>query len=67
MFVGVCLVACASLVSLGPIALVCGLLLVWSGIVKIIVLRIWHKTLTNPLHPDQRVARDHLARPPSMP
>jgi hypothetical protein len=41
---------------LGPIALVCGVLLLWSGIVKAIVLRIWHTTLSAPsaLEPDRR-------------
>jgi hypothetical protein len=34
--------------GIGPIALVCGVLLVWSGIVKVIVLRVWQKTLHAP-------------------
>jgi len=31
---------------LGSIALICGVLLLWSGIVKVIVLRIWRSSLT---------------------
>ena len=31
-----------------PVAMVCGILLLWSGIVKIIVLRIWRTTLKAP-------------------
>jgi hypothetical protein len=31
---------------LGTIALVCGVLLLWSGVVKVIVLRIWQSSLT---------------------
>ena len=31
--------------GLGPVALVCGVLLVWSGIVKLVVLRVWRATL----------------------
>jgi hypothetical protein len=34
--------------GIGPIALVCGVLLLWSGIVKVIVLRVWQKTLQAP-------------------
>ena len=41
-------------VGLGPIALVCGVLLVWSGIVKVIVLRVWQKTLPAPEPTDQQ-------------
>jgi hypothetical protein len=64
--VGVSLAIAASSMSLGPIALVCGLLLLWSGIVKVVVLRIWQKELTNPSSPNQRVVRDRLAQPPSL-
>jgi hypothetical protein len=35
------------LVGLGPVALIGGVLLVWSAIVKVIVLRIWHGTLAS--------------------
>jgi hypothetical protein len=38
---------------LGPIAFVCGVLLLWSGIVKAIVLRIWRTTLSSAYAPDQ--------------
>ena len=65
--VGISLVAAAFMATLGAIALVCGLLLIWSGIVKIIVLRIWQKTLANPSSMNQRVERDRLAQPPTLP
>jgi hypothetical protein len=45
---GVVLIAGSGAAGLGPIALVCGVLMLWSGLVKAIVLRIWHTTL----HPD---------------
>ena len=45
---GSVLIAGGAVAGLGPIALVCGVLLVWSGIVKAIVLRIWHTTLSTP-------------------
>ncbi|HLL51629.1 MAG TPA: hypothetical protein VK356_13250 [Thermomicrobiales bacterium] len=32
--------------GMGPIAFVCGVLLLWSGIIKIVVLRIWRGTLS---------------------
>ena len=38
--------------GMGPIAIVCGVLLLWSGIVKVIVLRIWRATL--PPHDSSR-------------
>jgi hypothetical protein len=63
---GISLAAAAFIISLGPIALVCGLLLIWSGIVKIIVLRIWQNTLANRTETNQRVVRDRLAQPPGM-
>lgn len=34
-----------TLLGFGPIALVCGVLLIWSGIVKVVVLRVWRATL----------------------
>lgn len=40
-------------VGLGPIALVCGVLLVWSGIVKVIVPRVWRATLESPPAPER--------------
>jgi hypothetical protein len=50
---GVVLIVGSMLVGFGPIALVCGVLLIWSGIVKAVVLRIWHWTLSSPSAPDQ--------------
>ncbi len=47
--------------GLGPIALVCGVLMLWSGIVKAIVLRIWHTTLNSDSAPD-RTRRDRRFR-----
>lgn len=38
--------------GLGPIAFVCGVLMLWSGIVKAIVLRIWRATLNPGSDPD---------------
>jgi xanthine/uracil permease len=37
----------AGAVALGPVALIAGVLLVWAGIVKVIVLRIWQKTIVS--------------------
>lgn len=42
---GALLVLGSVLAGLGPVALVGGVLLVWSGIVKVVVLRIWRATL----------------------
>jgi hypothetical protein len=42
---GIAIAAAGTVAGLGPIALVCGVLLVWSGIVKVIVLRIWQAHL----------------------
>ena len=61
---GVSLVAAAFFAGQGPIALVCGLLLLWSGVVKVVVLRIWQKTLANPIRPSQRPVSEQLAQPP---
>jgi hypothetical protein len=52
---GVALAAASALAGLGPIALVCGVLLVWSGVVKVIVLRIWQANL--PQDPVDEVPR----------
>ncbi len=43
--VGLVLVVAGIIGALAPIALVLGLLSLWSGIVKLIVLRIWQRTL----------------------
>jgi len=64
--VGAGLVAASFLAGTGPIALVCGLLLIWSGIVKIIVLRIWQRTLADAIETSQPLVRDQLAQPPGM-
>jgi hypothetical protein len=45
MFAGVVLITGSVAAGLGPIGMVCGVLMLWSGIVKAIVLRIWHGTL----------------------
>jgi hypothetical protein len=42
---GIVLTLGAILLGLGPIALVCGVLLIWSGIVKVVVLGVWRATL----------------------
>jgi hypothetical protein len=49
---GVALIAGSGTAGFGPIALVCGILMLWSGIVKAIVLRIWHTTLSSDSAPD---------------
>ena len=53
--------------GLGPVALVCGVLLLWSGIIKIIVLRIWRETLRH--HPSSGVAgfNDGTQTAPELP
>jgi hypothetical protein len=43
--IGVALVLGGIIAGLGPVALVCGVLLLWSGVVKVIVLRIWRGTI----------------------
>jgi hypothetical protein len=52
MIVGVLLVAGSVAMGMGPIAFVCGALLLWTGIVKAIVLRIWRTTLSAEPVPD---------------
>jgi hypothetical protein len=44
--VGVVLLAGSIAIGFGPIAFVCGALMLWTGIVKAIVLRIWRTTLS---------------------
>jgi hypothetical protein len=46
MIVGALLVTGSVVMGLGPIAFVCGALTLWTGIVKVIVLRIWRTTLS---------------------
>jgi hypothetical protein len=50
--VGVLLISGSVIAGLGPIALVCGALFLWSGVVKVIVLRIWRTTLNAASAPD---------------
>jgi hypothetical protein len=50
--IGLVLVAGSVAIGLGPIAFVCGALLLWTGIVKAIVLRIWRTTLSPEPAPD---------------
>ena len=45
--VGIALIFGSIVAGLGPIALICGALLLWSGVVKAIVLRIWRTTLNS--------------------
>jgi hypothetical protein len=57
--VGVVLVAGSVAIGLGPIAFVCGALMLWTGIVKAIVLRIWRTTLSpDPIPDGTRHTRD---------
>jgi hypothetical protein len=49
---GIALIAGSGTAGFGPIALVCGILMLWSGIVKVIVLRIWQTTLSSDSAPD---------------
>ena len=59
---GIALVLGGAAAGMGPVALVCGVLLFWSGLVKVVVLRIWRATLDA----DPSSARDSLdARPRS--
>jgi hypothetical protein len=44
--VGIALTVGTIVGHLGSIALICGMLLLWSGIVKVIALRIWRSSLT---------------------
>ena len=55
--VGVALISGGVVAGLGPLAFVCGALLLWSGLVKAVVLRIWHSTLNSASAPD-KVQRD---------
>jgi hypothetical protein len=46
------LISSSVVAGLGPIAMICGVLLLWSGVVKAIVLRIWRTTLNGASAPD---------------
>jgi hypothetical protein len=64
---GLALVLGGLATGLGPFLLVGGVLLIWSALVKAIVLRIWHATLGSPplagfQRPDTR-ARSSLGQP----
>jgi hypothetical protein len=52
---GLVLAIGGAVLGFGPVALICGVLLVWSGIVKVVVLRVWKSTL--PPGPPPRPAR----------
>jgi threonine dehydrogenase-like Zn-dependent dehydrogenase len=65
---GVALIGTGALLGAGPIGVIAGVLLLWSGVIKVIVLRIWQKTLTlaspsdRTLEPPRaRTAGKHLA------
>jgi hypothetical protein len=64
MLVGGAVLAVAGAVAgMGPIALLAGVLLVWSAVVKIIVLRIWQKVVQPvPAAPPTSSARWQAAR-----
>ena len=53
MIVGILLVAGSVAIGFGPIAMVCGALLIWTGIVKAIVIRIWRTNLSAEPVPDE--------------
>jgi hypothetical protein len=57
-FGGAILALAGLLTALSPVAFVAGVLLFWSGLIKIVVLRIWRSTLASPpVPPDQRGRR----------
>jgi len=56
--VGLVLIAGGVVAGLDPIAMVCGVLLLWSGVVKAIVLRIWRTTLSAAATDHARSDRD---------
>lgn len=60
--IGVLLISGAMVAGLGPIALVCGVLLLWSGLVKVIVLRIWRATLSAEPVPDHAERDERSAK-----
>jgi sulfite exporter TauE/SafE len=54
-FAGVALIIAGLLTAISPVAFVAGVLLLWSGLIKIVVLRIWRATLASPpIPPDIR-------------
>jgi hypothetical protein len=44
---GLALIVAGLTAGVGPVGLIAGVLMVWSGIVKVIVLRIWRSTLAS--------------------
>ncbi len=50
--VGIAMVFGGVAAGMGPVVLICGVLLSWSAIVKAIVLRIWRATLESPPVPE---------------
>ena len=48
---GVAIVMAGMLSAISPVAFVAGVLLFWSGLVKMVVLRIWRSTLASPPEP----------------
>ena len=61
---GIALVLGGAAAGMGPVALICGVLLFWSGLVKIVVLHIWRATLNaEPL--TERDSPDARARTPA--
>ncbi len=50
--VGIALVLVSLFADLGPVFLIGGILLVWSGIVKVVVLRVWRTVLSSPPLPE---------------
>jgi hypothetical protein len=48
---GAALILLSLTAGLGPVPLLAGILLLWSGVVKLIVLRIWRHTLSAPSPP----------------
>lgn len=60
---GVVLALAGATLGLGPVALVCGVLLIWSGVVKVIVLRVWRATLagSGPPEPTRGAMRSSSA------
>ena len=62
---GAVLVLGSAVAGLGPVALVCGVLLVWSGIVKVVVLRVWRTTLRAAPLPEPTRAAMRISAPGS--
>lgn len=61
---GTVLVLGSAVGGLGPIPLIGGVLLIWSGIIKVVVLRVWDTTLSSPPMPEPARAGSRLAPMP---